>query len=645
MLRLKKARISIFLSCLLILYSAGFAARLCAEDSSYLDSALTEARDKALYQDRYWQILLHYNKGFFGTRSLIDDPKFFLAKDGKYNAASELEATIRGIFTNEVRDGKPVACKFVARYAWIKEKLRLDESRIPAPECSNYNEPIKSFDSLLDEMKPESVTLVFPDAHINSPASMFGHTLLVIETESKSKLLAYAVNYAAFTQETFGPLYAVKGLFGFYKGYFSMLPYYGKLQEYGDIDRRDIWEYPLNLTRDETKQLLMHLYELDNIYAYYYFFDENCSYDLLFLLEAARPSLHLTDQQRFWVIPLDTIKDAQKKGIVLGAEFRPSQTTKIEYLGSLMTRDEKMTAIRMARGQLPPDEGLKQDVPQPEKKILTYDLSIDYLQYLRTRKEIPTETYIERFLKILQTRSNLGAQDSQQYRVPVPPRPDQGHDPSRIGFAAGSKGGSPFQELSYRPVYHSLLDDGKGYREGAQIIFGETSVRYYSQENKFKLEGLDVINIVSLAPRDMLFQPISWMVDTGLTQRIMNDGKDHMIAHLTPAGGFSWKNDILGLYYFMVQSSFTAGGAIPDNYAIGAGASAGLLRKINDSWRVHLYAKNIYYGLGSEYNFFEAGLMQSVILSTNSTISLGLTRSRSYSFYQTELKCGINVYF
>ena len=638
-----RVRISLLLSCFLVLCATA-GGKLCAEETSYLDAVLKEAHETAVHQDRYWHTLLHYKKGLFGTRSLVDDPRFFLAKDGKYDPEAELDAFIRAIFRNEMKDGKPAACRFVARYDWVKERLRLDTSRIPAPECENFNEPIKSFDSLLGEMQPESVTLAFPDAHINSPASMFGHTLLVVETASKSKLLAFAVNYAAATQETFGPLYAVKGLFGFYKGYFSMLPYYGKLQEYSDIDRRDIWEYPLNLTRDETKRLLMHLYELDNIYSYYYFFDENCSYDLLFLLEAARPSLNLTDQQRVWVIPLDTVKDVVKEGMTLGAEYRPSQTTKIQHLASLMSKEQQVKALKIAKGELQPDQALGQEISQDEK-IRIFDLSIEYLQYLHTRKEVTTDVYVERFLKILRARSTLGGQDKEEYAVPVPPRPDQGHGSSRIGFAAGSKGGSPFQEISFRPVYHSLLDNGKGYREGAQIIFGDTALRYYSQDNKLKLETLDVINIVSLAPRDLFFKPISWMVNTGLTQRIMNDGKDHMIAQLNPAGGFSWKNSFLGLYYFMIGSSLNVGGALTKDYAVGAGASAGLIRSITDFWKIHLYAKDTYYGVGDEYNYFEAGLMQNLVLSTNSSISLGVTRSRTLSFYQTEVKCGVNFYF
>ena len=39
----------------------------------------------------------------------------------------------------------------------------------------------------------------------------------------------------------------------------------------------------------------MHTHEMDKIYSDYYFFDENCSYDLLFLLDVARPWIGLTD--------------------------------------------------------------------------------------------------------------------------------------------------------------------------------------------------------------------------------------------------------------------------------------------------------------------------------------------------------------
>ena len=636
-------RISLILFCLLLFWPS-INKGLHAQEASYLESVLKQAHETGLHKDKYWHTLLHYKRGVFGARSLIDDPRFFLAPDGKHNPEAELDATIKAIFHPGKAGAKPAACTFVARYEWIKEKLQLDVSRLPDPRCQDFNEPIKSFDALIDEVKPDSVTLVFPDAHINSPASMFGHTLLAIENASKDKLLAYAVNYAAITQETFGPLYAVKGLFGLYRGYFSTLPYYGKLQEYSDIDRRDIWEYPLNLTRDETKRLLMHLYELDNVYSDYYFFDENCSYDLLFLLDAARPSLDLTESQSWWVIPLDTVKAMRKEGMFLGAEYRPSRTSKIEQMASLLPKEAQTKARELAWGELELDRAFDEKTSTTEK-IRVYDLSIEYLQYIHTGKNISKDTYVERFMKMLRARSSLGGQERSGYSVPVPPRPDEGHDSGRAGFAIGSKRDRPFQEISFRPVYHSLLDNGKGYREGAQIIFADTAFRYYSQDNKLKLESFNAIDILSLAPRDLFFKPISWKVATGLTQRIMEDGRDHMIAQLNPGGGFSWKNKLLGLYYVMMESDLNVGGSFKEKYAVGAGASLGLVRDVADFWKIHLYARNIYYGLGNEHNLFEAGLMQNIVLSTNSSIALGVVRSKTREFYQTELKCGVNLFF
>ena len=634
---------SLFLS--VLFFSVFGVGQLQAEETTFLESLTRQARESGLHNDRYWHTLLHYKKGLLATRSLVDDPKFFLAPDGKYNPEAELAATIRALFAAESAGGKPALCTFVARYEWIKEKLNIDASRLPATDCTRFTEPIKPFEQFMADMKPASVTLVFPDAHINSPASMFGHTLLAIETESKSRLLAYAVNYAAATQETSGPIFAARGIFGSYRGYFSTLPYYGKIQEYSDIDRRDIWEYPLNLDKAETRRLLMHLYELDHIYSDYFFFDENCSYNLLFLLDAARPSLNITDDLGLWVIPLDTIKAVNKKEIIREALYRPSQTSKIQFLASLLKKADQHKAFSLARGELTADSAWKGETSADVKRRID-DLAIESLQYLYIKKEMPKEQYLDNFMKLLRARSTLGGgPESEKLTIPVPPRPDQGHHSGRIGFAAGSKGDKSFAEIQYRPVYHGLMDNTKGYHEGAQIKFAETTFRYYSQDNRLKLESLDAIDIVSIAPRDIFFKPVSWKVSTGLIQRIMADGEDHMVARLNPGGGLAWKNSLLGLSYVMMELDLNVGGAFRENYALGTGASLGFIKDIAGFWKVHLYARDIYYGLGDEHNTLEAGFRQNFVLNTNSSISLDITRRRTRDFYQTEFRGSVNLFF
>jgi hypothetical protein len=123
------------------------------------------------------------------------------------------------------------------------------------------------------------------------------------------------VNYSAITTDTFGRS-TRQGHLRFYTATSAFFHIIAKIQEYGDFDHRDIWEYRLNFNADEMRRMLYHIYELDNIFSYYYFFDENCSYSLLFLLDAARPGLALSDEfySRFftWVIPIDTIRGVER---------------------------------------------------------------------------------------------------------------------------------------------------------------------------------------------------------------------------------------------------------------------------------------------------------------------------------------------
>jgi hypothetical protein len=108
------------------------------------------------------------------VKSLVDDPKFFLSEKGRTDPRGELRATIRAFFTPKVEGERHPACRFVARYQWLKERLGIDPSRLPAGECTEIFQ-------MVETLRPSSVILSFPTSHINSPASMFGHTLLTIE--------------------------------------------------------------------------------------------------------------------------------------------------------------------------------------------------------------------------------------------------------------------------------------------------------------------------------------------------------------------------------------------------------------------------------------------------------------------------------
>lgn len=583
------------------------------QESSYLTELLAAARHAELHTDPYWHTLLHYKKGTLGLRSLVDDPDFFAASNGKQDPQAELEGTLRAFFALAPAEGKHPACRFVARYHWLKQRLSIDESRLPNPGC----EP---FETLMEEIKPKSITLIFPTSHMNSPASMYGHTLISIETLHDSDLLSYAVNYSAFTDETFGPFYIVKGLLGMYEGYFSILPYYAKLQEYSDVNDRDIWEYPLDLSSEEVRRLMMHIYELEEIYSDYYFFTENCAYNLLFLLDAARPGLDLTDRGGWWVLPIDTIREIEKSGLILEATYRPSKSTKIKHLASLLPREGRRDARAIAEGRLAPEAVLEQAIPE-EEKATTLDLASELLQYRYMGKDLPKDTYQKRFLNSLRTRSTLGGSESEERStIPPPPRPELGHRSYRLALGGGARENRTFWEMRLRPAYHDLLDDDAGYKRGSQIIFGEAVVRYDPEKEKARLHSFDLIDIVSIAPRDEFFKHTSWKVKTGFFRRTMDSGRDHLIYLLNPGFGRAYDGGIPGIAYVFVETDIHVGGALVDNWSGGAGASIGLIGNLAGGWKAHLCGRNIYYGLGDRDNRLEVGLGQNLTLGADRSI-------------------------
>jgi len=612
------------------------AQSIHAGTSVYLSHLIELSRKKNLHNHKYWHTLIHYKSGVLGLRSLVDDPDFFLSKRGKVDPQAELEATIEALFRQGEDTQTHPACKFIARFTWIKDMLGIDTSCLPLAGC-------KRFEEFIAQIKPESASLVFPASYMSNPASMFGHTLLTIDTTEKSKLLSYAINYSAVTQESFGPIFAIKGIFGLYDGYYSMLPYYQKLKEYSNVNHRDIWEYPLNLDTEEVKRLLMHASELDFIASDYFFFDENCSYNLLFLLDAARPSLNLTDRVGWWITPLDTIVAAKKADLIEEIVYRPSKTTKVKHMVSLLSECGRQWAWSIAQGKVHPNVVLEESFTKKQRALIL-DTASEYIEYLYTKRSVSKKIYVKRFRAILGVRSLLVTEDD-EYEVPAPTPPDRGHGPARISFGLGIRDDTAFQEIRFRPVYHEFLDSSKGYLENSEIVFGQTILRHYSLERSSKLEAFDFIELGSFVPRDRFFQPPSWKVYTGLQRKILKDGREHLVYRLNPGLGLSYKVKRIGICHALVETDINVGGALENGWALGVGGSFGIMKQLARNWKFSGIGTYLHYSSGEKHNFWKAAVQQSFILCRNKSLQADFIRRKSHDFYETEFKVCLNVYF
>ena len=304
----------------------------------------------------------------------------------------------------------------------------------------------------------------------------------------------------------------------------------------------------------------------------------------------------------------------------------------------------RLLALDVAQGRTPPERILAAGGTR-EETARTYDLAIEYLQYLYTRKDLKKEDYTARFLALLTARSALGLPDGGRYEITPPPRPEEGHLSNRAEIAVGLKKDRVFQELRWRAAYHTLTDYARGYPEGSHIVFADAALRYYFTEHRLRLQQFDLVDIISLAPRDELFQPISWKVKAGATQRVMKDGKDHLIFQLTPGGGLAYRLGRLGLGYAMLETDVNVGEELRDKYSLGVGGSLGIVARITERWSASLSARGIYYGLGDRYGLVDVTLTQNYALTPNLAISVDVSRTRTRRFYQTEGKISLNVFF
>ena len=601
---------------LLCLTASAFAAE--QPDRAYLADLLRRASEEKLADDRYWHLLLHYRKNLFeGSTSEADDPGFFLAPDGKTDPQAELTATLTQFFSSDLvgRSRQPAQCAFIGRYTWLKNRLSIDDSRLPP-------EPCERFHNWYAELNPQSITLIFPSAYMNNPSSMFGHTLLRVDRKGQTELtriLAYTINYAADVPPDAGVAFAIKGLAGGYKGFFSTIPYYMKVREYRDIENRDIWEYRLNLTDDQLRRLLMHAWELGNAYFDYFFFKENCSYHLLSLLEAANPDWHLTDQFLFWTVPADTVRLlTSQPGLIGEIVYRPARSTQIKQKRARLSEAEQAQMRRITKDVA----AIKSDAftqLQPERQAFVLDLASDYLRYRSVSDADHAAEYKDRNRAVLTARSAIRAKPDEGPIIPPTESPEQGHKTSRAGVATGWRNNELFEELNLRIGYHDLLDPQQGYQPGAQIELLSVALRHYERSEQIRVERATLANIVSLSPMDALFKSPSWKLNIGM-ESVRHGGCRYCSAGVASGGiGAAIETRLIGreIFFAFADAESTYSQAYEENHRVGAGGSVGVMATVTERWKMLLSSTYLKFPFGEKSDDWRVSFGQRYTVQRN----------------------------
>lgn len=459
--------------------------------------------------DHQWMKLLRYNKTLFGTYlSEADGKDYFLHPDGKRNPQAELDLFIKTLKNDSSDEAQAAFCRFPARVRWLESKGLKFSSVLKCQKLQEFRERLSA----------QSIAVVFSSYYLDNPSSSFGHTFIRMGKNKKdssdstaTELLDTGINYGAVTGDAGPVVYTLGGLTGLFPGTFNAIPYYYKVREYNDFESRDLWSYELDFNQEEIDFVVDHIWELGHTFFDYYFLTENCSYHVLTILEAAKPSVNLTRYlSSLYVIPSDTLKTLDKEGLISDVKFRPSPSTVFKYHLDQLNQDEKARLSSLVKN---PESIL--DIKN-DRQVLMMDSALSFVDF-KYAKEIIKENPEAKAIKqpLLSQRARL-AKKSPEYNFEKKfnEAPHLGHGSNRLGVSFLSQENKNFSELEWRFAFHDFLDYDLAYPPHMKLEVMKLIFRADEFQN-VKLRELSVLDVVSIGDYNQYSQSPSWKVKMG----------------------------------------------------------------------------------------------------------------------------------
>lgn len=479
-----------------------------------------------LYLHKEWKNLLHYSNNqseitnedfFYSNKDLKNelyeslfhyfiDKKYYLNKKIKLNQENSAI-----LFSND-NDNLHFICKYPLRALFLEKYL--DIKKTQELNCSDLN-------NFFEYINPKSVSIVYPAAYLNSPASMFGHTFLLINSNYNSRLISYAINWAADVDEKSenAIAFAYKGLFGGYVGKYSLKPYYDMLKTYKDSENRDLYEYDLALNEDEIRRLILHLWEIKDTTSTYLFLNKNCSYNILWLLENAKPNLNLRDSFFYTIIPSNTIQKMNEKELITNYHYRASK------LNTILTQ-----ANNLSHKQIKQAKEIALNKQEPNNDYLILALANELSSYYASKSEIPLEEYKNTTHKISSFLSK--ANINKLPKIPEKTSIIYSNYPSKIAISY-DKNNNIF--LNLRAAIHDIYEDDFGFDKGIAVEFFNTKVKL---NKRLKLDNFTLLNLASLSDFNYINHKPSFTIKLAYDEVL-----DKNYFNLETLGGLTFSNN------------------------------------------------------------------------------------------------------
>lgn len=467
-----------------------------------------------------WLKLLH----FADDHSEVLSNDFFLSADGRQDPEAELLATLNAYSEpwSADNDNAHARCRFPARYLWLSSQIPLPEYSPQPSQCINLSKW-----SLPEQVK--SISLFLVSGYLGNPASVFGHSLLKLNTDSVDDLTGMfdlTVNYGALVPENESALrYIIYGIAGGYPAGFSDRYFYTQDLVYSRTEFRDIWDYELLLSDEQQRLLIFHLWEILGKKFTYYFFDKNCSFRLAELLELILEE-PLLEHAAVWYAPVETFhrleeidrfrKKSKKSGLIQSVRFIPSaQRTLYHRFHVLEAKEKKAVQAVVQDGTNSLGESLMQVNDKQQVEVL--DTLLAYVNYRLVAEAPALDQEIRQDKKrLLLARLRLPPRTDPLDAVPERKSPAKGNPPLLTGLGIGyTPAQNTYLRLHWSPFTQESV--GRNSLGGDELTVLDTVAGI--GEQGFFIDRFDLLRIRKLKT-DHLFtdgkNAWSWQLRIGM---------------------------------------------------------------------------------------------------------------------------------
>lgn len=533
------------------------------------------------WEDKQWENLLQLQKSFWNSYiSYVQNSDFYLSNEKILSPKNEYIAFENALKLNPSLEDDHVVCRFPARWYWYRKVNNISDD--------NLKYKCEKLQNFRNRMSATGVTVVFSSYYMNNPASSFGHTLIRLEKKSHdtgtyTELLDHGINFGAVTGDAGVLAYTLGGLLGWFYATFDAIPYYYKVREYNDYEFRDLWSYKLDLTQDEVNLLVDHLWELGHAKFDYYFLKENCSFYILNVIEAVRPSLNLMKNlTELYTIPSDTLKELYKNKIVKNISFRPSP----QYLFYKLLSNISPTKHNLVE-EVYRDPRFSLDTLTKDDQVQIIDAAITLFDLRHNKELLKDEINITNKKKLLLSkRANIAISSKQQdFKSVLKEAPHLGHPSRRVSVGWLKQYQQKWVEIEWRYAFHDLLDYYLSYPENSKLEVGKINIQF--DNSKILLNEVLFLDMISLGKFDQFKKSSSWKLKVGQWQTRLNHQNLNTLG-VAAGYGLSYQHEELVGYMLshLELSSVPEGN---DRIKLSPGADLGLLYSIDANLKTHVY--------------------------------------------------------